>query len=66
MVVVDKLMKDAHFIPLKTTHKAYNVVDIYMREVAHFHGIPRQLCLTETQNLPQSFGEDYSKGSERT
>jgi hypothetical protein len=34
MVVVDKLMKDAHFIPLKTTHKAANVVDIYMREVS--------------------------------
>ena len=34
MVVVDKLMKTAHFIPLKTTHKETNVVDIYMREVA--------------------------------
>jgi hypothetical protein len=34
MVVVDKLTKAAHFIPLKTTHKATNVVDIYMREVA--------------------------------
>jgi hypothetical protein len=34
MVVVDKLMKVAHFIPLKTTHKETNVVDIYMREVA--------------------------------
>jgi hypothetical protein len=31
MVVVDKLTKAAHFIPLKTTHKATNVVDIYMR-----------------------------------
>jgi hypothetical protein len=34
MVVVDKLTNDAHFIPLKTTHATYNVVDIYMREVA--------------------------------
>jgi hypothetical protein len=34
MVVVDKLMKVSHFIPLKTTHKVANVVDIYMREVA--------------------------------
>jgi hypothetical protein len=64
MVVVDKLTKDAHFIPLKTTHKAYNVVDIYMREIAHLHGIPKT-SLTETQNLPQGFGEDYSKGSKQ-
>jgi hypothetical protein len=34
MVVVDKLTKAAHFFPMRTTHKAANVVDIYMREVA--------------------------------
>jgi hypothetical protein len=34
MVVVDKLIKDAHFIHMKVTHKGTNVVDIYMREVA--------------------------------
>jgi hypothetical protein len=33
MVVVDKLTKAAHFIPLKTTHKATNVADIFMREI---------------------------------
>jgi hypothetical protein len=57
MVVVDKLMKDANFIPLKTTHMTSNVDDIYIREIA-------QLCLIETQNLPQSFVEDYSRDSE--
>jgi hypothetical protein len=31
MVVVYKLTKAAHFIPLKTTHKEANVVDIFMR-----------------------------------
>jgi hypothetical protein len=34
MVVVDELTKYAHFIPLKTTHKAAYVVDIFMKEVA--------------------------------
>jgi hypothetical protein len=33
MVVVDKLTKASHFIPMKVTHKATNVVDIYMRDV---------------------------------
>jgi hypothetical protein len=31
MVVVDKLTKVAHFIPVKLTHKATNIVDVYMR-----------------------------------
>ena len=34
MVVVENLTKAAHFIPLKTTHKAAEVVDIFMKEVA--------------------------------
>jgi hypothetical protein len=34
MVVVEKLTKATHFIPLKTTHKAMDVVDIFMKEVA--------------------------------
>ena len=59
MVVVDKLTKAAHFIPIKLTHKETNIVDIYMREIARLHGIPRQLCLTEIQNLTQMFGRDY-------
>jgi hypothetical protein len=34
MVVMDKLTKASHFIPLKTTHKESYVADIFMREVA--------------------------------
>jgi hypothetical protein len=31
MVVVDKITKAAHFIPLKTTHKETNVADIFLK-----------------------------------
>jgi hypothetical protein len=34
MVVVDKLTKPAHFIPVKLTHKEANIVDVYMREIS--------------------------------
>jgi hypothetical protein len=43
MVVVDKLTKDTHFIPLKTTHKVVDVVDIFLKEVACLHGIPKMI-----------------------
>jgi hypothetical protein len=33
MVVVDKLTKATHFIPVKLTHKTTKIVDIYMREI---------------------------------
>jgi hypothetical protein len=34
MVVVDKITKSSHFIPLKTTHMAADVADIFVKEVA--------------------------------
>ena len=33
MVVVDKLSKAAHFIPVKTTYKAANIVDIFLKQI---------------------------------
>ena len=31
MVVVEKLSKVTHFIPVKSTHKAVNITDIFMK-----------------------------------
>ena len=39
MVVVDKLTKYAHFIPIKYTYKEINIVDIFMRDIFRLHGI---------------------------
>ena len=41
MVVVDKLSNVTHFIPIKTTHKVANVVEIFMKQIFHLHGIPK-------------------------
>jgi hypothetical protein len=62
MVVVDKLTKDAHFIPSKTNHKASNVVDIYMREVAHFHGIPKTIVSDRDPKFTSKFWRGLFKG----
>ena len=32
MVVVDKLSKEAHFIPIKTNYKATNIADIFLKQ----------------------------------
>jgi hypothetical protein len=41
MVVVEKLTKDTHFIPMNLTHKAFDLVDIYMREIPRLHSVPK-------------------------
>jgi hypothetical protein len=43
MVVVDKLTKAAHFIPIKLTHKERNIVCVYMKEITRLHGIPKKI-----------------------
>ena len=42
-VVIDNLSKAAHFIPLKSTYKAVNIVDIFFKEIFRFHGIPKEI-----------------------
>jgi hypothetical protein len=59
MVVVDKLTKATHFIPLKTTHKAANFDDIFMREITRLHGIPK----TIVSNRDPKFTSNFWKGS---
>jgi len=41
MVVIDKLSKSAHFIPVKSTYTTVNIAGIFMKEVFRLHGIPK-------------------------
>ena len=41
MVLVDKLSKATHFIPVKSTYKAFNIADIFMKEIFRLHGVPK-------------------------
>ena len=58
MLVVDKLTKATHFIPVNTTHKATNIADIYMKEVARSHGILKAIVL----DIDSKFTSNFWKG----
>ena len=51
MVVVDKLSKEAHFIPVKTTYKATNIDDIFLKQNFRLHGIPKVIISDRALNL---------------
>ena len=40
-VVVDKLSKAAHFIPVNSTYKAIHIVDIFLKLIFRLHDIPK-------------------------
>jgi hypothetical protein len=62
MVVVENLTKDAHFIPLKTTHKATDVVDIFLKEVASLHEIPKMIVSDRDPKFTSNFWKGLFKG----
>jgi hypothetical protein len=43
MVVVDKLSKSAHFIPVKLTCKAIDIANIFMKEIFILHDMPKEI-----------------------
>jgi hypothetical protein len=62
MVVVDKLTKVAHFILLKTTHKKQDVVDIFMKEVARLHEIPKTIVSDRDAKFTSNLWKGLFKG----
>ena len=42
-VVVDRLTKVAHFIPVKTTYTSAKLAKIYMTRIVCLHGVPRTI-----------------------
>jgi hypothetical protein len=42
-VIVDRLTKSAHFIPVHTTYKAKKYAEIYLERVVCLHGIPKTI-----------------------
>ena len=42
-VVIDKLSKEAHFIPVKSTYKVVHIADIFLKEIFRLHMIPKAI-----------------------
>ena len=42
-VVVDTLMKSAHFIHVHTTYQAPNLARVFISEIVRLHGVPKRI-----------------------
>jgi hypothetical protein len=42
-VIVDRLTKTTHFLPVHTTHRAEKYAEIYIDQIVRLHGIPRTI-----------------------
>ena len=55
MVVVDKLSKEAHFIPIKSTYKMKSIANIFMKEIFRLHGFPKAIISYRDTKFTSNF-----------
>jgi hypothetical protein len=42
-VIIDRLTKTAHFLPVHTTYNAKKYAEIYLDQIVHLHGVPKTI-----------------------
>ena len=62
MVVIDKLNNFTHFIPVKSTFKAINIAEIFMKEIFRLHGIPKMVISDRDVKFTYAFWKELFAG----
>ncbi|XP_070005375.1 uncharacterized protein [Nicotiana sylvestris] len=60
-VIVDRLTKSAHFIPVRVTHVAEQLADIYLREIVRLHGVPISIISDRGAQFTAEFWKSFQK-----
>lgn len=55
MVVLEKLSKFTHFIPLQSTYKAIYIDTIFMKEIFRLHGLPKVVIFDRDVKFTSTF-----------
>ena len=58
LVVVEKLTKASHFMPVNSTYKADAIANIFVKEIFRLHGLPKAI----TSDTDTKFTSNFWKG----
>jgi IS30 family transposase len=56
-VIVDRLTKVAHFIPLKITYSGAKLAELYMSKIVCLYGVPKKIELDRGSQFTSKFWE---------
>jgi len=56
-VIVDRLTKSAHFIPVKLTHRISDYDELYFSQIVKLHGVPRTIISDRGPQFTARFWE---------
>jgi hypothetical protein len=55
MVMVEKLSKSAHFMPINSTCKAIDISNVFMKEIFRLHGMPKEIVSDRDTKFTSNF-----------
>jgi hypothetical protein len=64
MVVVDKLRKYSHFIPIKSNFTTIDIANIFMKEIFKLHGMPKEIVFDRDTKFTSNFWKSLMVGLE--
>jgi hypothetical protein len=56
-VIVDRLTKVAHFIPVKTTYSGAKLAELYMSRIVCLYGVPKKIVSDRGSQFTSKFWE---------
>ena len=54
-MIVNRLTKSAHFLPIKITYSLEQLADLYVKEIVRLHGVPRSIILDRDSRFTLAF-----------
>jgi hypothetical protein len=60
-VIIDRLTKIAHFLPVKTYYPVITYAQIYIARVLNLHGVPKTIVLDQGPQFVSKFWEELHK-----
>nr|XP_016457847.1 PREDICTED: uncharacterized protein LOC107781627 [Nicotiana tabacum] len=61
-VIIDRLTKSAHFLPVKTTYSVEDYAKLYIREIVRLHGVPLSIISDRGAQFTAYFWKSFQKG----
>ncbi len=54
-VIVDRLMKSAHFLPIRADYSLERLAEIYIVEIVWLHGVPTSIISNQDSRFTSRF-----------
>ena len=61
-VIVDRLTKSAHFLPVKTTYTVEEYSKLYVKEIVRLHGVPTSIISDRGTQFTANFWKSFQRG----